>query len=91
VGDRSRACRPRVAAELGEVTVTVNAVGTDWSYLASQSDLEQADDQLLVHHAGEWMSVGTIASTGSGNYTLELRRARLSSLLATHAVDDVSC
>ena len=78
-----------MAAELGEVTVTVNAVGTDWSYLASQSDLEQADDQLLVHHAGEWMSVGTIASTGSGNYTLELRRARLSSLLATHAVDDV--
>ncbi len=76
-------------AALGEVTVTVNAVGTDWPYLASQSSLEQSDDQLLVHHGGEWMSIGTITPQGLGNYTLNLRRARLASEVKAHSVSAV--
>lgn len=74
---------------LGDVTVTVEDVGEDWSYLVSQSTQEQLDDQLLLHHAGEWLSIGTITSIGSGQYTLGVKRARLASLAVSHAIDDV--
>ena len=83
------ALQTTLGATLDAVTVTVNAVGIDWDYLISQSTLEQADDQLLCWHGGEWLSVGTITSLGSGAYTLGLLRARLGSLPVAHAIDDV--
>ncbi len=78
-----------MAASLGEVTVNVDGVGTEFGYFESQSALEQADDQLLMWRAGEWMSVGAITSLGGGTYSLGLRRTRLGSWVAAHGVDDV--
>lgn len=78
-----------LGATLGDETITVDGVGDDWSYLQSRSTLEQADDQLLLWHGGEWMSVGTITSIGGGSYTLGIKRARLGSLAAAHAIADV--
>ncbi|MCX6952733.1 MAG: hypothetical protein NTV51_11295 [Verrucomicrobia bacterium] len=75
---------------LADVTVTINTVGNDWSYLRSQSALEQGDDQLLMYRAGEWFSIGTLTPAGGGSYTLtSLKRARLGSLPTAHAVGSV--
>lgn len=78
-----------LAATLGDVTVSMNTVGADWAYLRSQAALEQSDDSLLVYRAGEWFSVGAITPTGGGSYTLALKRARLGSLPAAHAIGSV--
>ncbi len=78
-----------LASALGDVTVTVNTVGTDWSYLRSQAALEQSDDALLMYRNGEWFSVGTITPLGGGSYSLALKRARLGSLPSAHAIGNV--
>ncbi len=78
-----------LGAVYDDVTITVDDVGDDFGYLESQSTLEQADDQLLLWHGNEWLSVGTISSIGGGEYTLAVKRARLASLPVAHAIDDV--
>lgn len=78
-----------LGATLGDVTVDVNGTGNDWSYLRSQSALEQTDDQLLCWHAGEWMSLGIITPLGGGSYSMNLKRARLGSLAVAHAIGAV--
>ncbi|MES2692672.1 MAG: hypothetical protein V4773_04305 [Verrucomicrobiota bacterium] len=75
-----------LGATLGDAGIAVNGVGNDWSYLRSQSALEQADDQLLMWHAGEWFSVGTITPLGGGSYSMVIKRARLGSLAVAHAI-----
>ncbi|WP_221029892.1 hypothetical protein [Actomonas aquatica] len=75
-----------MAATYDAGTITVDEVGIDWPYLQSQSDLEQADDQLLMWRAGEWFSIGTITSLGGGSYSLHVRRARLGSLPVAHGI-----
>ncbi len=78
-----------LASALVDVTVTVDTVGSDWSYLRSQAALEQSDDALLMYRNGEWFSVGTITPFGGGSYTLAVKRARLGSLPSAHAIGNV--
>jgi hypothetical protein len=81
--------RTALAAVTADTTITVDTVGADWDYLASQSALQQSDDRLVAYHGGEWFSVGTITPIGGGQYTLALKRVRLDSEPATHANGDV--
>lgn len=81
--------RTTLAADNADVTVTIDTVGKDWVYLTSQSALQQSDDVLLAFHGREWFSVGTITPLGGGSYSIALKRARLDSTAAAHAIGDV--
>ncbi|MBI5771926.1 MAG: hypothetical protein HZA93_29405 [Verrucomicrobia bacterium] len=72
-----------------DATVNVDTVGHEWSYLRSQSALEQGDDQLLCWHGGEWCSIGAITPLGGGSYSMTIKRARLGSLPLAHAIGAV--
>lgn len=78
-----------LASSFSDATVDVDTVGIDWGYFRPQSAIEQGDDALLAHRAGEWFSVGAITPVGGGIYSLALKRARLGSLPAAHAIGNV--